>query len=240
MKRGDRFGRLVVQKVYSEQSRRKATVKCDCGTLKEVRTDGLSAGVVLSCGCLGRERRLAACTKHGQCRRLGRSPLYQIWMSMNNRCRDVSRQYYGAAGVAVCQEWQTFRVFVRWALANGFREGLTIDRIRSSEGYAPGNCHFAGRCEQNQHLQRRVGRSGYIGVDPSRGRWRARAQVFGRVKWLGYFDDAFSAAWVRDEYMRHHGCALVTLNNLIDRREYKKHASRERRGSFDFQHLLAT
>jgi len=234
---GDRFGRLVVQTVFSERGRRKATVRCDCGVMKAVRTDGLSAGVVLSCGCLGRERRREACMKHGECRRVGRSPLYRIWLAMNNRCRDSSRRYYGAVGVAVCEEWQVLDVFARWASANGYREGLTIDRIRSSEGYTPDNCRFVGRCEQNQHLRRCVGRSGYIGVDWSRGRWRARAQVYGQQKHLGCFDDPFSAAWVRDAYMRRCGDRLVTLNNLTCRRVRRERISKERRGTFAFSIL---
>lgn len=54
-----RYGRYVVLKPLSLG--RKATVlcRCDCGTEKEVRLDGLKSGKVRSCGCLNTERRRA-------------------------------------------------------------------------------------------------------------------------------------------------------------------------------------
>lgn len=74
--------------------------------------------------------------------------LYIIWRSMRERCLcETYHVYkdYGAKGVTICDEWSDFAVFREWAVANGFRKGLTLDRIRNSEGYSPNNCRWADR-----------------------------------------------------------------------------------------------
>lgn len=46
-------------------------------------------------------------------------------------------------GIRICAEWLADAAeFDRWALANGWKEGLTIDRIDHRGGYEPSNCQF--------------------------------------------------------------------------------------------------
>jgi hypothetical protein len=53
LKKGERFGKLVVQEVNKYDKRATYwTCICDCGNLKIVKTVDLRSGVVKSCGCL--------------------------------------------------------------------------------------------------------------------------------------------------------------------------------------------
>jgi hypothetical protein len=72
---------------------------------------------------------------------------------MKQRCENpkaISFKYYGAKGISVCEEWQTFTGFLEWALSHGYDENLTIDRIDSNRNYDPTNCRWA-TCKEQQN-----------------------------------------------------------------------------------------
>lgn len=76
---------------------------------------------------------------HGQ----SRTRLHSVWTNMRERCSNPdSEKYprYGGRGITVCDEWNNFRTFAAWAQANGYAEGLAIDRINNDRGYSPDNC----------------------------------------------------------------------------------------------------
>jgi len=91
--------------------------------------------------------------KHG----MADTKLYLVWVSMRNRCsnpRHRAYRHYGARGITVCPEWQgDFMPFYRWAIANGYRDGLEIDRIDNSDGgqYSPSNCRFVTAKENDRN-----------------------------------------------------------------------------------------
>lgn len=74
-----------------------------------------------------------------------KSKLYGVWKGMRQRCsRDMGyrNRTYIAKGISVCALWHEFVPFMQWALANGYAEGLHLDRIDGDGDYEPKNCRF--------------------------------------------------------------------------------------------------
>lgn len=103
---------------------------------------------VPSCGCIRDQRASETNTTHGY----SKHPLQTIWQSMKQRCAnpgDPQYAMYGGKGVTVCQEWQNDAgAFIRWALSNGWKKGMHIDKdvLSDSQGiqriYSPSTCQF--------------------------------------------------------------------------------------------------
>lgn len=77
--------------------------------------------------------------------------LYGIWAGMKNRCysdSSSSAKWYKEKGIKVCKEWKNdFYAFQDWALANGYDDDLTIDRIDPDGNYEPDNCQWITRSD---------------------------------------------------------------------------------------------
>jgi len=49
----------------------------------------------------------------------------------------------------MCPEWRDdFDTFQSWAMENGYRQDLTLDRVCNTRGYFPGNCRWVSRKAQ--------------------------------------------------------------------------------------------
>ena len=78
--------------------------------------------------------------------------LYKRWVAMKNRCKDSNLKNYGGRGIAICDEWEEFIPFMNWALANGYDDGLIIERIDVNGDYCPENCIWTSMSKQAENL----------------------------------------------------------------------------------------
>lgn len=141
---GRRFGKWTVLEFIgtNEYRMKKYLCQCECGTVKVVLRNSLTSGRSKSCGCRYKEIYTG----------LSRTRLHNIWYNMLVRCyNEINPKFkdYGARGIRVCQEWKDdFLAFWKWALENGYDDGLTIDRIDVNGNYEPSNCRWV-----TQHVQ---------------------------------------------------------------------------------------
>lgn len=114
-----------------------------------------------SASCHGRyarshQKRLGRKPVHGD----SRTPIYDRWRGMVKRCTkpyETAYKNYGAKGVTVCREWETSYVSFRtWALKNGFKKELQIDRIDNAKGHSPENCRWVTPKQQQNNRRNNI------------------------------------------------------------------------------------
>ena len=158
--------------------------RCDCGGSIVIHWTNI--GKTASCGC-GRGTH-----------KMSFHPLYATWVRMKGRCHNPnvdSYVYYGGRGIRVVKKWHEFAPFRDWALANGWRKGLTIDRVNPNGHYGPNNCRWATALQQGSGRRNNVmvtykGESVPItraarmaGLSPS-AVWARRAAGWPESQWL--------------------------------------------------------
>jgi len=189
VKPGDRFNRLVViseaesHRHPNGKLSRRINCKCDCGNEVTVLLNSLYHGKVKSCGCLQKEKTTEAHYKHGA----SKTRLHNIWTKMHERCeKEYCKQYkyYGARGIKVCDEWQEFVPFRDWAMNNGYKKDLTIERINVNGSYCPENCCWISSSEQ---MRNRTDRAWYT--------YNGKTQLL--VDWAKDLDTDVRTLWAR-------------------------------------------
>jgi len=81
--------------------------------------------------------------------------LASVLSGMIERCKNPKLSiyhYYGGRGITVCEEWKKDKnSFLDWSYNNGYKPGLSIDRIDVNGHYDPNNCRWATSKEQQRN-----------------------------------------------------------------------------------------
>ena len=91
---------------------------------------------------------------------MSKTRLYHTWQHMKDRCYNAHSEFYynyGGRGISVCKEWKdNFCIFRDWAMANGYTDKLTIDRIDVNGNYEPSNCRWVSMKTQSQNRRNTI------------------------------------------------------------------------------------
>lgn len=155
---GKRFGKLVAIKSTGKTQTRNGFLwlcKCDCGNYIEAPVGRLNGGSIRAC---------KDCTKinHQQATKVALSrkkeKLYGVWKCMKQRCKNPNNshyRFYGERNIKVCDEWNdSYSAFRNWAYSNGYKEGLSIERIDVNGNYQPDNCTWINLEDQAYNTRR--------------------------------------------------------------------------------------
>lgn len=162
---GQKFGKLTVIKRADDYISPKGNhfvrwlCKCDCGNEAIVAGSSLRAkNGTKSCGCINKEKSRDRMLKHG----LYGQRIYRIYKGMKERCYKkycINYEDYGNRGIKICDEWLGdcgFINFYNWAISNGYKDDLSIDRINVDGDYEPNNCRWITNIEQQNNKRNNI------------------------------------------------------------------------------------
>lgn len=207
---GQRYGKLTVIKeeepLYSNSNKmiRRWFCLCDCGKTTIVRHGDIRNGRTLSCGCYNFEKESKA-KIHGY----SRTKLGRVFEAMKQRCNNPNNKNYsdyGGRGIKVCNEWQENpSSFYEWSIKNGYKEGLTIDRINVNGNYEPSNCRWTD-CETqciNQRI-RKDNKTGYKNIYKANNKYIVQITRNKKKKYYGSYNTLEEAIEVKKNIEKQH------------------------------------
>ena len=168
---GKKYGRLlVIEKADSLNGNTRWLCECDCGNKRIVHGTSLKTGNTTSCGCYKTEnaKRLYSSVRQND------KHLYGVWNGIKQRCRNVNNKSYnnyGGRGIDIIDEWaDNYEAFYNWAIKNGYKRGMEIDRIDNNGNYCEENCRFVTK-ETQANNKRNVKLYTINGVTKSLPQW---------------------------------------------------------------------
>ena len=163
--------------------------------------------------------------------------LYKRYLGMLNRCYNKNSPKYdshGGRGVTVADIWlgeNGFENFEKWALENGFRKYLQIDKDIGSrklniypEIYSPETCSFVTEEENSKHKQllTKSNKTGYRGVTVHKNKFKSTITVNDETIHLGLFKSDIDAAKAYDFYILKNNIEREK-NNVLSDKEFKNY-----------------
>lgn len=136
-------GLLTFKGYVKKNNRNEILSVCECGNEYSQPKSKFAKKHCVSCGCYKKDKSKEN-GKHNSTHGMTKTPIHRIWGSMKQRCynpKDSHYEFYGEKGIEVFEEWKNdFLTFYRWAINNGYVNGLSIERKNNNEGYNPENC----------------------------------------------------------------------------------------------------
>ena len=201
----------------SKRKRRYGIFKCGyCGNVFKTGIRDVKSGETKSCGCYNIKRIRESNTKHG----LGCTRLYSIWKNMKDRTFNPKCNYYldyGGRGITICEEWLDVQNFYTWAMANGYSDALSIDRIDNDGNYCPENCRWSTKSIQARNTRiPKNNTSGYRGVSFRKdiNKYSAYISIKPKRIHLGYFQTAEEGATAYNNYIIENNLEGFILNEI--------------------------
>ena len=151
--------------------------------------------------------------------------LHTTWLNMKARCTNpnsTSYKHYGKLGVVVCDAWlHSYETFRDWALANGYSDTLSIDRIDPTANYDPDNCRWVDQTTQCSNIRATVKANGLCtGIHPSKGKYKAMLSYREEVKYLGLYDTLEEAVTARNNYIIDNNLPHTVVNLAVLKEQY--------------------
>ena len=163
---GSVFGRLTVISMFKhpDNQRLYCHCLCECGNYTDVRIDQLKNGSVISCNCYRIEQVKKSNVKHNN----SHIKLYKVYTGMKQRCTNPNStafKNYGAKGIKISSEFDTFEKFSEWSMNNGYKDGYDIHRLDSNKDYTPLNCKWISH-EEHMILHGKEHKRAIVKIDP--------------------------------------------------------------------------
>ena len=140
----------IIEQLPTKNGRTYWRYKCDCGKIGTINSSCIYR--TISCGCFRSSKARQMHTTHNK----KGTRIYNVHNSMKQRCLNPkSKNYsnYGGRGIKLCKEWEKFENFYIWAIKNGYKDNLSIDRINVNGNYEPSNCRWV--TSKQQQLNKR-------------------------------------------------------------------------------------
>jgi len=183
MKKGEKYNRLTAIRFDHKDKwgNHYWLFKCDCGNETIKGACAVRNNKTKSCGCLQKENNRSG--KNSRIHGMEGTPIYNVWLSMKQRCLNKNRkdyEYYGGRGIKVCKRWLKFENF--YADMGDRPKGKSLDRIDNNGNYEPKNCRWATTIEQSNNKRNNV-KITYNGKTLTISQWARMIGVDMRVIW---------------------------------------------------------